>query len=247
MGHLASSGISYRTVNLPRSAISFQHHYINNKPIAEHLLIRTLLKAVRVSIPPSPKYTQLWDINSVLEFFTNWLDNSSLSLKQLSAKLTIILSLISCKKVSDVKALDLSNRMFTSQGVLFNIVQRTKTKLSSVEYPSFPINPKLCVVLCLQEYEKCTGAFRTSPAQLLISFVKPHPPVSSATLARWVKWVMGLAGIDVSFWAHSAGGAMASKAYWSGARLEDILKTADWSSDSPFFKNFLLQTDYKCG
>lgn len=43
------------------------------------------------------------------------------------------------------------------------------------------------------------------------------------------------AGIDTSrFGAHSVRGAMASKAFCLGARLEDILNAADWSNDSTF-------------
>lgn len=43
------------------------------------------------------------------------------------------------------------------------------------------------------------------------------------------------AGIDTKqFGAHSARGAMASKAFSLGARLEDLLRAADWSSDSTF-------------
>lgn len=43
------------------------------------------------------------------------------------------------------------------------------------------------------------------------------------------------AGIDTKvFGAHSARGAMASKAFSLGARLEDIMNAADWSSDSTF-------------
>lgn len=43
------------------------------------------------------------------------------------------------------------------------------------------------------------------------------------------------AGIDTKiFGTHSARGAMASKAFMLGARLEDILNAADWSLDSTF-------------
>ncbi|KAM4697809.1 uncharacterized protein WCC33_013413 [Rhinophrynus dorsalis] len=159
-----------------------------------------------------------------------------LSLKQLSAKLTMLLCLISFKRVSDVRALDLSSRSFTPQGVQFRISRRTKTGVRVVRYPSFPSQTQLCVVLCLQEYEDRTVSLRNpSRSQLLISFRKPFLPVSVATLARWVRWVMQLAGIDISlFGAHSSRGAMASMALQAGGCLEDILRAADWSRESTF-------------
>lgn len=49
------------------------------------------------------------------------------------------------------------------------------------------------------------------------------------------------AGIDLRrFGAHSTRGAMASKVFTLGVRLEDILNVADWSSDS-MFKQFYFK------
>ena len=65
--------------------------------------------------------------------------------------------------------------------------------------------------------------------------MKPHKPVSSATIARWLREVLRLAGIDVSiFSAHSVRGASTSAAAGAGVTTNDILKAADWSSDSVF-------------
>lgn len=145
----------------------------------------------------------------------------------------MLLCLISCRRVSDVRALDLAGRMISPQWVSFVISRLTKSLSQSVEYPAFPHNNKLCVLQYLKVYEERTLARRTDPlGQLLISIQKPFRPVAAATLARWVK---SEAGIDVSIYvAHSARGAMASKAYTLGSRLEDILRAADWSSDSMF-------------
>ena len=92
------------------------------------------------------------------------------------------------------------------------------------------------MVRCLQAYELQTAPLRSpSLPQLLISYVGPHLPVSSATLARWVRSTMDLAGIDVTrFGAHSSRGAMATKVITSGGSLSDLLRAADWSSESTF-------------
>ncbi|KAM4690574.1 uncharacterized protein WCC33_017978 [Rhinophrynus dorsalis] len=194
------------------------------------------MRGIRFSRPPQSRYHSLWDVNEVLRFIDNWSSNDQLSLKQLSAKLTMLLCLISFKRVSDVRALDLHSRSFTPSGVQFRISRRTKTMIRTVSYPSFPSQPQLCVVLCLREYEKRTISLRnTKWSQLLISFRKPFLPVSAATLARWVRWIMQLAGINVAlFGAHSSRGAMASMALQAGGRLEDILRAADWSRESTF-------------
>ena len=72
--------------------------------------------------------------------------------------------------------------------------------------------------------------------RLLISF-KTYKAISTSTIARWLKTVLNLAGIDTSiFSAHSYRGALTSKAFSSGISLNDILKTANWSNAETFFK-----------
>ena len=63
---------------------------------------------------------------------------------------------------------------------------------------------------------------------LFIALVKPHNAVSSATIARWLREVLKLVGIDVSiFSGHSVRGASVSAAVGAGITTNDILKAAD--------------------
>ena len=73
--------------------------------------------------------------------------------------------------------------------------------------------------------------------QILRSFIGSHGPVSSSTIARWLKGCLKNAGVDTSkFQAHSVRAAATSKAGLSGLTVEDILKAADWSSEGVFQK-----------
>ncbi|KAI8483743.1 hypothetical protein Bbelb_385350 [Branchiostoma belcheri] len=68
---------------------------------------------------------------------------------------------------------------------------------------------------------------------------RPHRPVGSATLARWVKSVLGTAGVDTAtFSAHSTRGASTSAAAAAGVSLHSIMKAADWSRESTFLKYY---------
>ncbi|KAM4772440.1 integrase/recombinase xerD homolog [Rhinophrynus dorsalis] len=246
LSHLFDSGKAYRTINSYRSAISAGHIPVHGIPVGQSTIVCRLMRGIRFSRPPQSHYHSLWNVNDVLQFFEAWPPNHNLSLKQLSAKLTMLLCLISFKRVSDVRALHFHSRSFTPFGVNFRVSRSTKTSVREISYPAFPSQPQLCVVRCLQEYELRTAAFR-SPAlsQLLLSFCYPHLPVSAATLARWVRWIMQLAGIDVSlFGAHSTRGAMASKAVLVGGRLKDILRAADWSRESTFKEFYFKPIDH---
>ncbi|XP_044128788.1 uncharacterized protein LOC122922292 [Bufo gargarizans] len=233
---LFEAGKAYRTINLFRSAISSTHQGFDGVPAGQHPSVSRLLRGSRLARPPRPRFTTTWDVSLVLSFLSAWPENAALSLRQLSAKLLTLFCLISCKRVSDVRALDHDARSFSPEGVTFNITRRTKTNIRSVSYPCFPSSPALCPVACLREYESRTRTHRSADVpQLFLSIRHPFGPVSSPTLARWMKWVMSLSGIDTAvFTAHSARGAAATALAVSGARLEDILRLADWSTTTTF-------------
>ena len=73
-------------------------------PIGQHPLVKQLFKGVYNSRPPQPRYTHTWDVQNHI---TELGDNGSLSLKQLSLKLVMLMSLTRASRVSELQALDL--------------------------------------------------------------------------------------------------------------------------------------------
>ena len=72
---------------------------------------------------------------------------------------------------------------------------------------------------------------------LLVSFIKPHAPVSSTTISRWPTSVLALAGVDTAlFQGHSVRSAASSAAKKLGVSSTEIMKVADWSRESTFLK-----------
>ena len=87
----------------------------------------------------------------------------------------------------------------------------------------------------LRQYQRVTTPLRKESAQMFIPMVKPHKPFVPCTIARWLKEVLKLSGINVDiFTAHSTRSASVSAAADSGVTVNDILKAADWSSESIF-------------
>ncbi|CAC5387480.1 unnamed protein product [Mytilus coruscus] len=71
--------------------------------------------------------------------------------------------------------------------------------------------------------------------QLFITHSKPFKPVACRTIARWIKTVLKLTGIDTDmFKAHSTRAASTSAAFSAGMPINDILKAAGWSNESVF-------------
>ena len=104
-------------------------------------------------------------------------------------------------------------------------------------------SPKTSIFVCkcLQEYEARTLQWRpqdpSKPNKLLLSHINPHKSVSPATLARWLKELMQLAGVDTTiFKGHSVRGAVATEASKQGFSIPDILQFTDRSQASTFTK-----------
>ena len=88
-----------------------------------------------------------------------------------------------------------------------------------------------------------TSPLRKESDQLFVSIIKPHEPVAPCTIARWLKEVLKLSGVDVSmFTAHSTRSASASAAADSGVTNSDILKATDWNTESVFRRFYYRPT-----
>ena len=141
---------------------------------------------------------------------------------------------------------DLRFRYFHLEGVEFKLPELTKNvkpgeNLKRCFHASFPDNDLLCVCSCLREYENRTVSWRlkdsTKPNKLLLSFINPHNPVSSGTVARWLKELLHMSGIDTStFKAHSILGAVTTEIARQGFSISDILQFTDWSQQNTFVK-----------
>ena len=167
--------------------------------------------------------------------------SADLTLKQLTYKLVMLLALTRPSHSADLSSLSLARRRFSPEGVTFLPATLAKQSrqgkpLAEFFFPSFSHDESLCPVHTLRQYELATASFRSGDQQeLFLAIVKPHKPVTSCTIARWLKCVLGDPGIDVSmFAAHSVRGASSSAAAMAGVTTNDILKAADWSTDSIF-------------
>lgn len=226
--------------------MSSTHEKIEGNPIGQHLMVKQLFRGVYNSRPPKPRYSNTWDVNIVLDYIAQLGENIELSLKQLSLKLLMLMSLVSANRVSELQALDLRFHCYKPSGVLFKLASLTKRRQTGAApkecfFASFTEDDKLCVVKCLRQYEEVTQQYRRrsseEPAPLFLSYVRPHKPVTSQRMAHWIKDLLKEAGVDTEvFKAHSVRGASTSAALKKGVHLSDILNTADWSKESTFKK-----------
>ena len=121
---------------------------------------------------------------------------------------------------------------------IFRVIDKVKqtrpgTHKNPLEFIAYPNDDNLCVVNHLNEYIRRTSPFRVNGKnQLLLGFTKPHNPVSTDTISRWVKQVLLSAGVDTNkFKAHSIRSASTSHLAKLNINVQDILKSVGWSSE----------------
>ena len=218
------------------------HTGVDGSRVGQHPLICRFLRGVFNDRPPMPRYSVTWDVDTVLTYLKNRPDNSTLTFQELTHKLAMLMALANADRCSDLAALDLSFRSFQNGGVKFSIPSLTKTRREGppIEafYPEFSADPRLCPVQTLICYEQVSKELRRdmgSRDPLFIATRRPHKLVKACTIGHWLKTVMTKAGIDMKcFSAHSTRGAATSKAKSSGASSADILRAANWASNSTF-------------
>ena len=239
-------GLSYSTINSYRSAISTTHSPIDGMPVGQNPVIVRLLKGMFNMRPSIPKYAVTWDVCKVLEFLKSLPEIKLLTLKEITFKLLMLISLTSADRSQSIAHMDISNMAISHNKVVFYVTDILKTSrpgkmCKEIVLPSFS-DKKLCVKFVLSNYLKRTKLVRGDCKKLFISYKKPHRAVSSSTLARWVRTVLQSSGV-IGYGAHSTRGAATSAALMTGLPLHTILKAADWSRESTFTKFYRRGVD----
>jgi hypothetical protein len=151
-----------------------------------------------------------------------------------------LLALLTGQRVQTLKCISIDNLCIEADRCVIKINSLLKTTrpgkhLEPVILKAFS-NPELCIVKHINVYINTTSALRGTNKQLLISYLKPHEPVSCNTISRWIKRILYSSGIDINkFKAHSTRSATCSKMA-TLVPVEQILKTAGWSNAKTFAK-----------
>ena len=191
--------------------------------------------------PLQPKYV-MWDVDLVLNHIRSLGANNTLSDKQLTQKLSMLLALASAGRSSDLNYMTVYDNT-----IVFELGRLTKSRRKGqspikLTFHAFIDNPLLCVVSNILRYKERTRGWRTgnSKSQLLLSFVEPHREVVPCTIAGWLVQVMSNAGVDTSdFKAHSTRGASTSKARAKSLSCQEIIAMARWKKVSTFKRHYL--------
>ena len=145
----------------------------------------------------------------------------------------------------------MQGRKYSAEGAVLRFAGLAKqarpgkeSSLQPAVISPFPEDPLLCPVLCLKAYEKATGAFRgKEKLQLFLAVNSPHNPVTTSTIARWLKQAIVAGGIDPQFSAHSTRGASSTAAAMNGVTIREVMERAGWSRQDTFCKHYFRPSE----
>ena len=247
LAHLYEQGYQNNSVNAYWSAISSVHDKVDEVGVGQHPLITRLLKGVYNIRPPLPKYSNTWKVQVVLSHIETLGQSGDLSLKQLSLKAVFLLAVTCPSRTVDLSSLDTARMRTHHNGVSFlpNSLSKQSRQGKSIEpffFPSFPSNNVLCRNT-IRTYMNRVASLRQGETRLFI-FITPYKAITSSSIARWLRQMLESAGINTAiFGAHSTRGASASAAFKAGITVNDILKAANWNSESVFQRFYHKELD----
>ena len=123
--------------------------------------------------PLMPRYSHFWDVGSVLHHIKKLGDSNALFLKWITAL------------TRPSRSADLSKQ------------SRLTIPVKEFFFPYYTVDKSLCPVMALQTYEEHTASLRSEKSSFLFwLWIGKHKPVTSSTIARWLRTYLQGAGID---------------------------------------------------
>lgn len=236
-------GKSYSVINTHKSMLLQTLKLLGNSWCDNPLFISRFMKGVFNQIPPRPKYKFTWDVSKVLNLLRTLFPLCELSLKTLTLKVVALIALSSAPRAQTLVSMNIDSMKIYDNCITFVFENLLKTSRPNSSYCLnlyHFVEEELCVMHTLLYYLDRTKDVRKSRS-VFVSYCS-YNSVTSSTIARWLKEVLQLSGVDVSvFKAHSYRGVAASAAFNRGCSVSEILKTADWSSVKNFKKYYLRE------
>ena len=182
----------------------------------------------------------------MLDFLSAMIDDNH---KDLTLKLATLLMILSGNRVNMLTYMHITNMYINEEECTFtfdHVLKATRPNFNAkpMTFRAYPICPSLCPVRTIWRYLEIRKELSNDP-QLFISIKKTkggYKGVSSDTIARWVKEMLGICGIDSGrYTAHSCRSASTSSALFKGISIMTIIKSASWSNVDTFRKHYLKE------
>ena len=140
-----------------KSALSSVAFINGFSKLSNHPMISKYLKEIFNRHPPLLKYTQIWDINQVLDYYTNLPDNEELEFKYIVKKLVMLFLILGTRRKQAIFTIHINNINFADNKVILlpnKTLKHTNPNkpLELLTYPKYEAEERLCIANILQSY-----------------------------------------------------------------------------------------------
>ena len=133
-----TKGCLYSGLYGARSALSHVACIKGFPKLSDHPMISRYLKGIFNRHPPLPKSKQIWDINQVLDYYTNLPDNKELQFKYLVKMLVMLFLILGARSKQALFTINIENIIFADKKVI--LLPNKTLKYSN---PNRPLEPHL--------------------------------------------------------------------------------------------------------
>ena len=238
----ANTLFSYKTAL--KWIINTSHH-----AILDSVLISRYLAGLFNLFPRPPKRNKdIWDVNTVLDYWDRQPFNSELTLMMLSQKVVLLILISTMHRRSELLAMNISSVLYQPNCMMFPLDTYPKTysmfnqleELYYITVRKYAANPNICPLLALQAYIRKTSVI-CSTKKLFITTQNPYRQIANMMLRRWILTSLNDAGIDITKYApRTTCHALSSKAYFAGVNVDQVMLRAGWTNISSFVTHYNL-------
>ena len=239
--HKYEDGMQYNTIASTKSALANITSLPGLSCISAHPLLQRFLKCVYNLRPPNPRYSMIWNTSVVIDYLQS-LHTNDISLKLLSYKTVMLLTLLSGRCVSNLHYFRIDELQSRESEVIFSVTALLKhgkvSRKEPIIFYAYSHNVQLCPLHIINQYRRVRDALVPSTEKaFFVTYGKPHHAATKDTFARLIKDVLSQSGVDTTlFNPHSCRSASSSTAKSLGVPLHKILKSGQWAIESTFYK-----------
>jgi len=269
LAHLQDEGKAPSTIEGYRTAIAETLKYSGRPDITEDPCIKALIKSHRLARVVAGNQVPPWDLAVVLKYISQapFEPIHECEIKNLTLKTLFLVALASGKRRGELHALTREgfgwnhSKSVVTLGFDPTFVAKTQSKACEALKPltlhsmndfvgNDPDELILCPVRALLTYYnrvKSLGLTSKKKKKLFVSIQKGRTKdICSATIARWLKWLIieahkNILDKDLSLLgvkAHQIRGVSTSNAF-KHASLDQVLSMGGWNNDSTFTNYYL--------
>lgn len=233
-----NEGSSFSTLNTARSAIFL----VTKIKASQCPNIARFFKGIFKLRPTKPRYSKIWNTETVLSEAGKLFPLEELSLQLLTDKLVILLAIGTAHRVQTLSLITLDNIVESDTGVNIRITDPIKTTKAGSAQPNFFLpyfdKSELCLASTILHYIDITKELRKESKKLILCTKKPYKEATAQTISRWIRAYMRKCGIGEEYSAHSTRHASTSAALKKGLDVSIIKSTAGWSENCLVFARF---------